>query len=222
MYLYCYEIITEFEDKISKLLYRFAFETVYNKDEVPTYGKDATIAQILLLLEEEPKEAYGQDNNGNTPLHWACCFGAPVEVVSALLTEWPEAAQEQGLHCQIPLHTACSNKAPVDVVSALLRVWPDAARQKDVSGNTPLDTACSKEAPVEVVSALLCEWPDATKEMNCQYEGNYNFPLHLACCNYAPVEPDAVKEENYNGNTPFQLVCVYETGYGKADVAVSQ
>jgi ankyrin repeat protein len=64
------------------------------------------------------------DNVGMRPLHYACMFGAPLEVVRYLVHEYPESLQVPD-NDGLPLHHACSRYAPLDVVLYLVQEFPE-------------------------------------------------------------------------------------------------
>ena len=48
---------------------------------------------LLAALKSNPGASQVvEEETGNTPLHYACCGGAPLKVVQALLAAYPEAA----------------------------------------------------------------------------------------------------------------------------------
>jgi len=180
--------------------------------------REVTIRAILLHLEKHPDAAKEKDEKDCTPLHIACGFGAPLEVVSTLLGIWPDGAKEKDCFGCTPLDTACIYDAPLDVISTLLSAWPDGAKEKDSGGGTPLHTTCRFRAPVEVVRALLSIWPDGAKEKD---EKDCT-PLHIACSSGAQLEvvsallstwPDGGKTKDAYGRTPLHTACIFGASF---------
>ena len=103
------------------------------------------------------------------PIHYACMFKAPVDVVSELAEVHPYGLE---LTCQdenrSALHLACHYGAHFSVIKVLLDIHVDAASYRDDLGLLPLHLACScyaKAAPVDVwngdavIRAVLQAYP---------------------------------------------------------------
>eukprot|EP00957_Ditylum_brightwellii_P021802 1645178-Ditylum_brightwellii.AAC.1 len=124
----------------------------------------SVVSELLSVWPDAAKEK----NKRGLPLHSACYYKAPLDVVLALLSVCPDAAKEKDSFGRTPLHLACDStmygtKTSMDVISTLLGIWPDAAKQKDQDGDMPLHKACHCKASLDIVSLLLGIWPDATK-----------------------------------------------------------
>ena len=117
-----------------------------------------------------PEEIVSADENGFTPLHWACFNQPSGQVVHALLNAAASAKRgdvaldkaadgdpsASDLHLLLenvalmtdldegmtPLHAACSSKASPNVVSILVSHCPSSAIVRDRTGWTPLHFAC--------------------------------------------------------------------------------
>eukprot|EP00957_Ditylum_brightwellii_P060381 4584429-Ditylum_brightwellii.AAC.1 len=123
--------------------------------------RDCEYVRDLTLVEIQPEAAKQKYEYGSMPLHYACCYEAPVEVVDALLHVWPEAAKEKEYYGWMPLHYASWKGAPFEVADALLRVCPDAVKAKGRCGKMPLHYVCISSrdrASFEVVKLLLSSW----------------------------------------------------------------
>ena len=103
------------------------------------------------------------------PIHYACMFKAPLEVVSELAEIHPYGLE---LTCQdenrTALHLACHHGAHFSVINVLLDIHVDAASYRDDLGLLPLHYACayhSNAAPVDawncnaVIKAVLQAYP---------------------------------------------------------------
>jgi len=169
---------------------------------------------VSLVLRTWPDAVKEKDENGETPLKFACKNNASLEVISLVLGTWPDAVKEKNKRFATPLHSACLNNAPLEVISLLLRTWADAVKEKDGCGFLPLHSACKGNASFDVVSLLLRTWPDAAKEWNSMRQT----PLHLACSVRAHVDvvsillrswPDAAEENDGMGHTPLYKAILY-------------
>jgi hypothetical protein len=157
-----------------------------------------------------PEVAKTKDVDGWLPLHFACQFTAPLEVIQFLVEQWPEAVKKTTVNGSLPLHLLCSNNAPLEVVQFLVEQWPEAVMAtKD--GWLPLhctcDNVCFYKEPLNVIQFLVEQWPEAVKKSTV----NGSLPLHYACSNKAPLEviqylveqwQEAVKKINTSGLTP--------------------
>lgn len=80
-----------------------------------------------------------------TPLHTACIYSAPIEVVQYILQQIPDAIRQPTEHVFLPLHFACEatipEPAPVDVVRLLVQAYPEALSKVNKLGDTPIQTA---------------------------------------------------------------------------------
>eukprot|EP00957_Ditylum_brightwellii_P093962 7154820-Ditylum_brightwellii.AAC.1 len=85
---------------------------------------------ILMLLQKEPDAVKEENSIGSKPLHIACSYRPPFEVVTDLLQAWPDSVKEKNMFGDTPLHRACMNRAPVEIVAALLQIWPGGVKEK--------------------------------------------------------------------------------------------
>ena len=121
------------------------------------------------------------DADGSTPLHWAACRGAPLDVMQALLHAHPAAASTPNVYGALPLQYAAYG-APLDVVELLLRAYPEAAYMASNYGYLPLHCATlyGVHAPLNVVVALLAVYPEAAlvRNNNDDLPDLLSYPAH--------------------------------------------
>ena len=165
---------------------------------------------------QQVEELYAQgaditqkDNEGWTPLHFACRYSNNRYIVSRLLARGADITQKNKGGAT-PLHLACCN-ANLEVVICLLKKGSDIT-QKDNEGWTPLHFACRYGNNPDIVSRLLEQGADITQKDNEGWT-----PLHFAC-RYAN-NPDVVRlliekgaditQKDTNGETPLHIACRY-------------
>ena len=111
-----------------------------------------------LLLEQH-------DRNGTNPLHIACMFGSPLEIIQVLvranplLLNMPTSKGKSVLF----LATECSRIGP-ESLAFLLQQTTSACNDKEFDnyrGFTPLHMACVHDRPLEVLSLLVQSDPTA-------------------------------------------------------------
>lgn len=93
------------------------------------------------------------------PLHTACKFDPPEDLISALLWACPRAAEVEDTDGLLPVHWACWTGASFPVVTMLIQAFPDSIRHTDHQGRTPMDMAklaCPSQNRREVIMALEC------------------------------------------------------------------
>lgn len=136
-----------------------------------------TFSVVLLLLGKGAKTDV-VDDNGDMPLHFACCDSKKdaAKKVRALIEVDKKAIHTQGQNLHTPLHLACG-KGTYDVMALLLQ---NGAKTdvRDVNGNLPIHLASlSTTDAVEKVKALIKN--DASYVHS---EGLWKrTPLHEAC-----------------------------------------
>jgi hypothetical protein len=105
----------------------------------------ATLDVLKIMYDIYPPAIKDAGTNGSfrsTPLHAACAYRAPLEVVKLLIREYPEAAAIKTNHGYTPLHNACEyGVSSPDVIKLLIQTNPQALEQRNKLGNTPFLTA---------------------------------------------------------------------------------
>jgi ankyrin repeat protein len=111
----------------------------------------------MFLVRRCPEVAKTKDVDGWLPLHFACQFTAPLEVIQFLVEQWPEAVKKTNDFGWLPLHVACYYNASLEVVQYLMHQYPEAVKKTTVNGYLPLDFAKSSVGrnPIPEVIALL-------------------------------------------------------------------
>jgi len=96
------------------------------------------------------------------PIHYACKYKAPVNVVSELAELHPFGLS---LTCQefdmTALHLACQHGTNLEVIKILVQAHAGAASHKDDLGLLPLHLACAQGTTTVVVETLLRAYPEA-------------------------------------------------------------
>jgi ankyrin repeat protein len=69
-------------------------------------------------------------NDGCTPLHYECRYGAIPNVVRMLIGEYAEAVKIQNNDGDLPLHLACKNMASYIVLNLLINHFPESITEK--------------------------------------------------------------------------------------------
>jgi hypothetical protein len=129
---------------------------------------------------------------GQLPIHLACIYNAPLEVIQMLLENdsGKNTIHERCFYWgSLPIHLACSAGAPVEVIQLLLDSDDDKKTilEKNGIGQLPIHIACWKNAPVQVVQLLLAS--DMEKKTILEKDNNgRRLPIHIACEVNAPVE----------------------------------
>lgn len=103
------------------------------------------------------------------PIHYACKYKAPLNVISELVELHPYGLS---LTCQeydmTALHLACQHGATVDIIQSLLSGHSSAASHSDDLGLLPLHLACAQGASIAVVEALLRACPEAVSKVDAK------------------------------------------------------
>lgn len=122
----------------------------------------ASLSVVTLMGNACPASIHEKGVFGNTALHSACAYQAPLETVSYFLNNMtPQEAGQRNKHGYTPLHNVCEYGASsLDVIVALVQKSPQTLTLKNKLGKTPYETAAAKGANEEVLSLLL---PDETK-----------------------------------------------------------
>ena len=116
------------------------------------------------------------------PLHVACEYGAPIQVIKALLQANPKVVEiKSGIHERLPLHCLLSSASISEsIVTVLVEAYPGACQVADKNGNLPIHMICQKPNITEgIFNSILSMYPEAAYVKSLS--GNY--PLHLAAAN---------------------------------------
>jgi ankyrin repeat protein len=177
-----------------------------------------SIDKIRSLVKDCPEAVKVKDGGESLPLHYACRYGAPLEVIQYLVDQWPEALKIADEYGWLPLHVACAYKAPVAVIQFLVEQCPEALMTINQVGDLPLHLACRSEirskTSLDVVQYLAEQWPDAIRTA----DNKGRLPLHYMCANKTEAQlevirylveqwPEAVKATLVEGHLPLHLAC---------------
>jgi hypothetical protein len=126
------------------------------------------------------------------PLHLACLYQPPVQVVQALVDLYPDAAsvrvQEEACN-QLPLHLACMLGGSKDVIQVLLDAYPLGVKcRESFGGFLPLHLAVhsttTSTSYLEAIETLIQAFPES---------------LHVVC-NFGDTPLDIVQKSGNNNN----------------------
>jgi hypothetical protein len=143
------------------------------------------------------------------PLHMACQYGAPLELMELLIQINAEALFiPDSKYKRLPLHLAVMNGAATKIIRFLLKKEPKAAAVPDALGRLPIHySAKDKEHGEDNTRYLLRVYRNGTM----QPDSNGFLPLHIACrCGMSlelirmliRVAPQAVFSKTKKGTTP--------------------
>ena len=115
-----------------------------------------TVEHFQTLLQMFPDESIRSlDHRGNTPLHVACRFKAPVDILRLLVQANPDALSTADDTEALPLHVACRSNVSIDDIQFLVERYPDAVRELNNDGALPLHLLCGATPPVQTVKYLV-------------------------------------------------------------------
>ena len=116
-------------------------------DDIHEFAQKGDLEGLKTLIEKDPALVNAKDNDGRTPLHWAC-RGVHLDVVKFLVEKGADVNAEDSNKI-VPLHSLASrNSAKAIAVLADNGVEVDA---KDYGGNTALHYAAMSDATDAVV-----------------------------------------------------------------------
>ena len=107
---------------------------------------------VKLLAGKSGESAKWPDENAMLPIHYACAYGATVEVLTVLVHAWEESTTKTDSKGRTPLHFAMGNADRPNspkVVKLLLELSPATMSQIDSEKNLPLHLLSTKAASVE-------------------------------------------------------------------------
>lgn len=112
---------------------------------------------IAALIKSDPKAARQRDNNGRTPLHYACKDPKNAESSTRLLLRaYPEAALVADDSGFLALHVACRYGKSLNVIRMLIRASPESLNMETNKGSTPLACAEGNKCGMnEEISGIL-------------------------------------------------------------------
>jgi len=132
-----------YDDTATERGRRYLLDLCYNDrwDKVEEFLTDTSISDD----EKIDAVTYQADGSLWTPLHWACYWNAPPEVIRTLLDapRGEEALLMKTGNGKTPLHAACCGRSNAAVIRILLdAMGEEALLMKDKYDQTPLHDAC--------------------------------------------------------------------------------
>mmetsp|Transcript_19721 Transcript_19721/g.42854 ORF Transcript_19721/g.42854 Transcript_19721/m.42854 type:complete len:504 (-) Transcript_19721:48-1559(-) len=129
--------------------------------------------KLLYRLLKNPRLAHvkftGRSTNstsaGNFPLHEACKYDTPIDVIEALIEANEKAIMTKGNAGYLPLHCACAHGGSIKLIRLLQSLHPDATSSVDDEDCVlPLHLACKVGIVKEdVYMFLLTSYPEGSR-----------------------------------------------------------
>ena len=160
-----------------------------------------------------------ETNRESLPLHYACGFGASVDVVQFLYNSHPDAICAGRTDMVTPLHIACAyfKGGEPDVINFLLDKYPQGSRQVATDmGWLPIHSAAHGGASLPVLKRLADLHPGSLEII----DSNGRTPLHVACERKGNLEsiayllakaPQLIDMEDGSRFTPITLAAMHQT-----------
>ncbi|KAL7536478.1 hypothetical protein ACHAXR_007201 [Thalassiosira sp. AJA248-18] len=129
-------------DKRGRTPLHFALGNVENPPTPPL---------VKLLAGKTGESAKWPDENAMLPIHYACAYGATVDVLTVLIHAWEDSVQKTDAKGRTPLHFAMGNadrENSPHVVKLLLELSPGGMDQIDAEKNLPLHLLSTKAESV--------------------------------------------------------------------------
>jgi cytohesin len=143
----------------------------------PIFGRGEVLGALLLKHGAKPDV---RKNDGETPLHYACCFDDRESAVRFLLANKVDVNARDDQQ-RTPLHSCFRLNASPTVVDLVLKAGAD-PNAKDKDGRTPVHYAAEKAnagVPVQVLTEILESKAGTRADPNAR-DNDGATPLHLA------------------------------------------
>lgn len=173
-----------------------------------------------------------RDTKGQTVLHHASLFRAPVVVIESILWAAPELASVPNREGEVPLHWAVRLSSQNPVLNVLLTTDPETAFVMDYMESTPLAMLWERHQTTLIETfrydkkAFFKESNNSWKRVisifravsNAQtlHDTDEFLPLHIAAARCTPcslfpfmmqVYSDQLSRTDFNGRTPLLIAC---------------
>lgn len=143
---------------------------------------------VMHILLQNKNCAKLQNFLGQYPLHLACEYYAPEDIVFRIIDLYPDAAQCKDNYLEsYPLHFACRSNQTDNVVLKLIDMFPHAVQFQDKNGLLPLHCACVCKAPLSIIKLLVLHYPVALEIR----DNDSKTPLDWAAC--FPIDETVVE-----------------------------
>jgi hypothetical protein len=177
------EVIEE-DYRICERMYKFESiddDSTYPLSMLCALGADVDTVRLCYDAYTEAL-AYNEGWIG-TPLHYACAYQAPLEVVRFLVAKRPRLAGTVNRMGRSPMHLLCMMQPTKAAVKVLMKHDKDVLIKGDLNGMLPLHHACDSGASAEVIAMLI-----KVERDSCIYQSDQGYiPLHLAILRQSPL-----------------------------------
>jgi hypothetical protein len=116
-----------------------------------------------------------ETKNYSKPLHYACAFQAPLQIIQFLIKNHREAIEQKDRSGNLPLHLSLVYDSPEDVCIFLLDSYPNAITERDRKGRMSIHIAMQSTTITSfVLEKLLSLQPEAINDIVITPENNNN------------------------------------------------
>tara|TARA_B100000780_G_scaffold256660_1_gene205963 strand:- start:1380 stop:2393 length:1014 start_codon:yes stop_codon:yes gene_type:complete len=142
---------------------------------------------IAILLNVFPNAAFIKTKLlEQTPLHYACRYGASIDIVRILTNANRELLKEEDSTGRLPLHVALRNRCSQSVVNWIVRKDPTACTISDKCGFHPAAIAVLATCRLPALRLVLQTWEGALLEVTRDGDSL----MHIAC---SAAQPSTLK-----------------------------
>ena len=162
---------------------------------------------IQCLLEYFPDSIRATDDNGRSPLHYACSntHHVTVNIIQLLIDAAPASVRSVTNEGRMPLHFLCRNKtiddaAALEILELLIMKHPEAAQRADNYGQLPIHFAAGwGRRSTEFCRLLIEAYPGSERRTDANGNLSYRDESMLAmrlqgtgCKSSAEIFPESV------------------------------
>ena len=142
-----------------------------------------TLCEIIeYFLDVDPTSLCVVDEDGNTPLHFACVNHIMnLEVFKLLYNSWPEAIRMSGSEGKLPVHELCRTEfedasSALDILRFMLDIDQTVVRERNEEGELPIHSAVVYESTA-FCRVLIDAYPQSLRVRS----NNGKLPIHETC-----------------------------------------